>query len=196
MPPPRPRSVVTLAREQVAASGEALEPRLVYADVLTERGDPRGLFITAQCTGNHAAASALLEKYRFHFMHPLPPTAEVVFRDGFIDTWTTTASEFRSWGRRLLRNNPLRRLVLSNQRACDVKYVVESVGFEQVRVLELINPWLGALRWLASLESLPGLRTLGVLGSWQADEREALLDSKLRQGLETLEFTNVIPRVR
>ncbi|MFT3712695.1 MAG: TIGR02996 domain-containing protein [Archangium sp.] len=181
--------MVTLAREHVASSGAALEPRLVYADVLTERGDPRGLFITAQCTGNQEAANELLARYRSHFLHPLPATANVVFRDGFIDTWTASASEFRSWGRRLLRNNPLRRLVLSEQRPCDVQYVIESTGFEQVQVLELIGPWIGTLRWLATRESLVNVRTLGVLRSWLAEEREVLLASKLRASLQSIEFT-------
>lgn len=196
MSPPRTRSMVTVARAHVAASGDSLEARLVYADVLTERGDPRGLFITAQCTGNEDTARELLVRYRKHFLYPLAPTADVEFRNGFVDTWTTNADEFRSAGRKLLRCTPLRRLIIHGARACDVQYAISAVGFEHVRIFELINPWVGALSWLANREALPGLRTLGVIGTWMPEERQALLDSKLRASLETLEFTRNPPLPR
>lgn len=188
--------MVSVARAHVAASGASLESRLVYADVLTERGDPRGLFITAQCSGNEDAARSLLVRYRKHFLYPLSSSADVEFKNGFVDTWTTTPDEFRSAGRKLLRMTPLRRLIIHNARQCDVQYVISATGFEHVRILELINPIFGALSWLAMHEALPGLRTLGVIGTWIPEERQALLDSKLRTTLETLEFTRNPPLPR
>lgn len=192
----RTRTELALARQQVAACGESLAARLVFADLLTERGDPRGLFITAQCSGNEEAAAALLRRHRKHLLHPLPIWAEVKFKNGFIDTWTTGTSGLRASAKRLLRTTPLRQLSINGARTTDLQFLLHLRGFEHVRVLELINPWRGALDWLASLEKFSRLRTLSVVGNWSAAERQGLLESRLREKLETLEFTTGVPAPR
>ena len=63
-------------------------PRLVYADALMERGDPRGEVIALQC-GNrdHARADKLLARHRAKWLGPLAPaidaTRALAFERGF-----------------------------------------------------------------------------------------------------------------
>lgn len=184
----RLKSMLAAARERLTSCGDSLEARLVYADVLTERGDPRGLFIVAQCSGDEATANHLLAVHRAHLMRPLPQLADVQFKNGFVDTWTTTALGLRRWGRKVLRSTPLRKLTVTSARTEDLQHIVRAPGFEHLRVLELIRPWAGSLYWLSSLKPLPGLRALGIVGLCSSGERQALLDSTLRKTLETLEF--------
>jgi uncharacterized protein (TIGR02996 family) len=61
-------------------------PRLVYADVLQERGDPRGEFIALQCAGTTGKqVNELLKANLKKWLGPLAPVlgAQVEFRRGF-----------------------------------------------------------------------------------------------------------------
>ncbi|MEW5737931.1 MAG: TIGR02996 domain-containing protein [Myxococcota bacterium] len=61
-------------------------PRLVLADVLQERGDPRGEFIALQCAGtDEKKAKALLKAHGKKWLGPLAPVlgADFEFRRGF-----------------------------------------------------------------------------------------------------------------
>jgi uncharacterized protein (TIGR02996 family) len=157
--------------------------RAVFADFLLERGDPRGLFIAAQREGRTQDAQRLLAKYRGHFIHPLPPWADVDFVDGFVDAWRTTPDEFRRAGRRMLRFLPLRSLTISSARQVDLQYLLESEGLECVTTLVLQNLRAGALELLAA-NDLPHVRVLQVSG--------ALMESQLA----TLPDTDVARRLR
>lgn len=183
------KSLLAAARDRVTQCGDSLEARLVYADVLSERGDVRGLFIIAQCSGDEATAAELLKHHRAQLLRPLPQLVDVQFRNGFIESWTTTALGLRRWGRKMLRSTLLRKLSVTSARVEDLQLTIRAPGFEHVRELELIRPWAGSLYWLASVKPLPGLRTLRVVGLCSAGERQALLESTLRTGLDTLEFT-------
>jgi uncharacterized protein (TIGR02996 family) len=60
-------------------------PRLVYADLLAEEGDPRGEFIQVQCAGLEARASELLEEHGAKWLGPeVTSTLQVRFERGFV----------------------------------------------------------------------------------------------------------------
>ncbi len=69
------------------------EPRLVLADLLSTRGDPRGEFIALQIAAEvgvnreaHDRAEALLAEHEFAWLAPLPVrVASWTFRRGFLD---------------------------------------------------------------------------------------------------------------
>lgn len=172
-------------RAAIANAPDDLGVRQVFADLLTERGDPRGAFITAQCQGNETAASELLARYRIHFMHPLPPAAEVVFRNGFVEAWKTDAAGFRKSGRRILRQAPVRELAITWVSLGDVKYVLESPGIERLRSLELLNVRANVLSVLTK-EALPSLRRLAVTNV-TAEAAESFRSSQLFEQLERFE---------
>src|SRR4051794_3229291 len=83
-------------------------PRLVYADWLEERGDPRAEFIRAQCAlaglppadprrpGLEARAQELLREHHARWVEPVcsllgVPDAWVTFRRGFVERATVAA---------------------------------------------------------------------------------------------------------
>jgi uncharacterized protein (TIGR02996 family) len=75
----------------VYAEPERDEPRLVYADALMERGDPRGEFIALQIGRQHdrrarARAKELLAEHGHRWLGPLRPLlrADFVFERGFL----------------------------------------------------------------------------------------------------------------
>jgi uncharacterized protein (TIGR02996 family) len=90
--PPIARDTDLEAR--IAEDPDSLEPYLVYADWLQERGDPRGELITMQILMESADAKtlitlrdrerALLGKHLDYLRGPLPPTAPTYHRRGFV----------------------------------------------------------------------------------------------------------------
>lgn len=159
-------------RAAIADNPDDLGLRRVFADLLTERGDPRGLFIEAQCQGNEELARSLLERYRHHLLHPLPKDAQVVFRNGFVEAWTTTPWEFQKAGRRMFRQSPLRALCLVGAREVEVRYLLATPGVGRLCELELLDVRSAVLQ-LLSRASLPALRKLVVTGFvGEAEERE------------------------
>jgi uncharacterized protein (TIGR02996 family) len=153
-------------RAALLARPDDLGLRLVYADLLTERGDPRGLFIQAQVSGDHGVADQLLANYQAHFLYPLPLASEVHFENGLIHTWRTDPNGFRQSGRRLLRYQPLQCLCVSHLREVDLRYVLDSVGLELVEQLEFPEARGPVWRHLGE-RTLPRLRHVTVTGSWQ-----------------------------
>ncbi|MBA2540243.1 MAG: FHA domain-containing protein [Deltaproteobacteria bacterium] len=93
--PPAPPLADDVARliAAICKAPEDDEPRLVLADLLTARGDPRGEFISyqiaAETSVNTEAASradALLARHELDWLAPLPiPLASWTFRRGFLD---------------------------------------------------------------------------------------------------------------
>src|SRR5690242_9635328 len=81
-------------------------PRLVYADWLEERGDPRGEFIRVQCRlartapGDERTAlqqheRRLLERHQDEWLGPLRPLLSGwTFRRGFLDAMTVPAAVY------------------------------------------------------------------------------------------------------
>src|SRR5437762_2497871 len=99
-------------------------PRLVYADWLEERGDPRGAFIRAQVELERldpddprrpdlaCRAERLLAEHRRGWLAPIDRLrGEIygadVFRRGFVDTVTVSAHTFLHQGEALAAVTPL-----------------------------------------------------------------------------------------
>ena len=73
--------------EAIYAAPDDDAPRLVYADALLERGDPRGELIVRQCQGH--AATDLVEQYGEGWLGELAPVlAASTFERGFLATAT------------------------------------------------------------------------------------------------------------
>lgn len=115
-------------REAIRANPDDDAPRLVYADLLSERGDPRGEFIALQCAGQDA--SALLELHGAEWAKGL----EVEFVRGF-------ASRVR-----LISGWQLEALMTFAPEEFVTELVVEGVVNER---LLAASPWL---RWVRHLE--------------------------------------------
>lgn len=179
------RASLPALREAIRSNPHDAGLRAVFADLLLERNDPRGLFIQAQSQHREAEAAALLATYRQHFVHPLLPNARVTFVDGFIDSWATDATEFRARGRRFLRTFPLRALELDGARCVDLQYVLASEGFASVRELTLRGLGRGALALLARHE-LPRVQVLQVAGEMLPSELEALPDTFIARRLRSI----------
>lgn len=73
----------------------------------------------------------MLKRYRTHLLHPLPQWADVKFKNGFVDTWTTGTSGLRASAKRLLRATPLRQLIISLARATNMCTTTAAVCLPQ-----------------------------------------------------------------
>src|SRR4051794_29023068 len=95
--------------------------RLVFADWLEERGDPRGTFIRLQCQRAErtrhdpvwkdllAQEAALLKRHETEWSKPILRLVDgVEFQRGFIEHVTTTAAKFLKNAERLFRLAPIR----------------------------------------------------------------------------------------
>jgi len=95
-------------------------PRLIYADWLEERGDPRGEFIRLQCALNRLPArdpaaprlrerlQELLSRYETEWVGPLPALVRAwSFHRGFITEVTLTARQFLDHAGELFERLPL-----------------------------------------------------------------------------------------
>jgi uncharacterized protein (TIGR02996 family) len=93
LPPASPDPEVAGLIAAICEAPEDDEPRLVLADLLTARGDPRGEFISYQIAAGSsvntkaaARADELLARHEFDWLAPLPvPVASWEFRRGFLD---------------------------------------------------------------------------------------------------------------
>lgn len=78
----------------IYASPDDDAPRLVYADALLERGDPRGEFIVRQCRGD--AANDLIEEHGDGWLDELAPLlVHSTFERGFLTKATLHDVRFR-----------------------------------------------------------------------------------------------------
>lgn len=159
----------------IGADGEALlkdvlahpdddRPRLVYADYLQQRGDPRGELIAVQCAAAKLAegdpgaaplsarAEELLEKHQREWVQPFmgdshttvaggrkwtrtTPTAWE-FHRGFVRTATVSAGSFPKLSAGLFAREPVRRVHLTNR---GLEPVLKAPGLEKLRELDLTN---------------------------------------------------------
>jgi len=172
-------------RARILANPDDLGLRQVYGDLLSERGDPRGPFIQAQCMGREDVASALLEAHRYHLKRPLGPNANVVFRHGFIEEWSTDYLEFRQGGRALFKTSPMRSLRISGLKKNDLIYLFGTEGLENLVELELTELHRSPFEHLAS-RPLPRLKRLVASGRFRRAELERFLVTSLATQLESL----------
>jgi uncharacterized protein (TIGR02996 family) len=157
-------------------------PRLVYADWLDERGDPRGEFIRVQCelAGLPAAdprrehlesrQAELLAAHRDAWEAPLRAlgAAAIDFRRGLPETATISAGDFSRHAGELFALAPIRGLGvrgLGNEN--DVAALAESPHLANLATLYLWNNAIGddGARALAESPYLANLTTLQLVGN-------------------------------
>jgi uncharacterized protein (TIGR02996 family) len=130
-------------------------PRLIYADWLDERGDPRGQFIRVQCAlaqlpaddSRRAQLAAVeLQLREEHEARWAEGFKDLVsgyeFRRGFIEEISINAAAFVACGPELFRLAPIRRVRLVEAREC-FPQVVESSALKKVRELDVCGNDLG-----------------------------------------------------
>ena len=158
--------------EAIVADPDNDEPRLVYADWLDERGDPRGEFIRIQCqvaagelnddsvesrtTRRHMFK--LLEQNRGEWLAEFDklPITQPVFTRGFVSEVVITQGQFIKKGKATLEKLPLLELLwikgatsgFGSLAEAEHASLVRSVGFMQTRILDTIMS-----EWIAWLES-------------------------------------------
>jgi uncharacterized protein (TIGR02996 family) len=155
-------------------------PRLVYADWLEERGDPRGEFIRLQCTlasmpddderrwSLLARERQLLGQHGKGWAGPLRrQVRHYTFRRGFVEAITLPAADFLTRGEELLRLAPVRQVRLLDARPL-LADLAASPLLDRLAGLDLrYTAGLDAAQATPLLRSprLAGLRTLGLRGT-------------------------------
>jgi uncharacterized protein (TIGR02996 family) len=174
--------------------------RLIYADWLEERGDPRGEFIRVQCRlahlprwararpGLEARARELLAENLWTWNAPLhrllsrtPLRNQVrsrrglvhgwAYRRGFVEEVTVQARAFVDHGDALFRIGPLRHARLRDARPV-IGALAESVHLAKLTTLELYRNGIGpeGMRVLARSPHLGRLTGLNLRENWVGDE--------------------------
>lgn len=138
--------------------------RLIYADWLEERGDPRGEFIRLQCEPDRLGRPALavrerqlLEQHGRDWAGPLALVAEELeFRRGFVEKITVTPRTFLAHAAELLALAPLRHVHFYRRNDISIHEVMDLVQ----------SPFLGRLATV-QLSSDRGIRddAAGVLAA-------------------------------
>lgn len=156
----------------VAAAPDDDAPRLVYADWLGERGDPRGELVVVQCSlaradREDAPASVteplrereqvLLAQHRNVWIDPLQDIAvgTYLFRRGFVERLDVLAPSFD--GERLREAAPLLR-ALRTSHVTSVPTYARSLPVEELTLYELTD--VPIARWACGHEEVAGVRRL------------------------------------
>jgi uncharacterized protein (TIGR02996 family) len=129
-------------------------PRLVYADWLTERGDPRGFLIQLQCalargTGPREElekrARKLLDKHEARWVAPFQHLVEKwEWRRGFVEAAVAPGARIAPALEEIVRHTPLRRLTVVRIAAPDLARLLGSRALLRLRELDLSINRLGA----------------------------------------------------
>lgn len=150
-------------------------PRLVYADWLMERGDPRGEFIVAQCRADDESlepgertewtvrAEELLAKHGRDWREPFRRAGihRVEFRRGFVEDFTLNAEKSIDVIGDVLAECPVRKLKVRRLKK-DVEKLANCPNLRALRVLNLTGGDVSGRRaktlfespYLADLEEL------------------------------------------
>jgi uncharacterized protein (TIGR02996 family) len=169
-------------------------PRLIYADWLEERGDPRAEFIRVQCERAHlpdddprqpALAKREWELLKEHRDQWTPALGReigyVEFRRGFVEALHLSTAAFLRRGERLFRKIPLLRVVLTAARPERMPELAASPLLARLTGLQLYGPIEeeGAVELFAS-PHLTSLRELDLTSNRLGpDAVAALLGSSL-----------------
>lgn len=151
MPSTEERAFLRRILEHPTADG----PRLIYADWLDERGDPRGEFIRVQCAlaslppdDPHresllAQEHALSEAHRAAWTSNLPEWVQgCTFSRGFVEAVTVVTEGFLKEGSTVFELTPIRRVRL-NEAHDRIAEVAQSPLLSRIRELDLCNNYLG-----------------------------------------------------
>jgi uncharacterized protein (TIGR02996 family) len=130
----------------VLANPEDDAPRLVFADWLTERGDPRGTFISLQCelargTSRaeevEAEAAALLESHELHWLEGLSSEeVRVRFNRGFVDHVELRGAQSLAEAAPFFEREPVTSVTFAQRRVIDAELFANSQWVERLRTLE------------------------------------------------------------
>lgn len=119
-------------------------PRLVAADALQEKGDPRGYFIVAQCrlaerglprderTALKVEVQKLLAKHASEWAAPAKDLDEYQMRRGFIDEVSGSASDLAKTSAVLFSTEPITRLTITDPSAGEMATLAENGSFARV----------------------------------------------------------------
>ncbi len=122
-PPASSREALLAA---VQTSPESDDARLVYADALTESGDPRGEFIALQCARARLAPddperrtlehreTELLHAHRGLWLDGVPASVTCHFARGFVETLEVPDTQTLGALEALVQREPVTRVVLGN----------------------------------------------------------------------------------
>src|SRR5262249_45444097 len=130
--------------------------RLIFADWLEERGDPRGEFIRLQCALAGMAEEderrpalndrpgKLLRQHRPRRVGSLSSrVTDYVFRRGFVEEITVSAAAFLTHGRELFDHHPIRTVRVFFLSVVTITDFTRSPYLDRVAALHLSNEELG-----------------------------------------------------
>lgn len=179
-------------------------PRLIYADWLEDRGDPRGTFIRVQCMlatlpDDHPSRPELedeerdlLTSYKADWDAPFARAAKGwEYSRGFVEAITLSDVAFAEHGDRLFRDSPIRRLTMTS---LDQQKGAGSALFERVEHCDFGGCRTGAVPWLRTLLASPHnsrLRSLGLSAvALEWPQIQWLTEMPLLQQLEHLDLSH------
>jgi len=187
----------------IAAAPDDDAPRLVYADWLEERGDPRGTFVRVQCALARLPADhprrreleqvedSLFQSHGAAWAHGVAGRVSgFKFHRGFVDEITLRADAFLEHAPLLLRLGTIRTVHLLNA-AGHVGGLARSPYLARIRALDLCANHLcdDAARLLARSPAIRGLASLDLsFNSLSSVGVQALAAAKSWPRLETLDL--------
>jgi uncharacterized protein (TIGR02996 family) len=167
-----PREEEAFLKAVRAAPGDDT-PRLIYADYLTERGDPRGEFIRVQCElANmdendplYAELSRrermLLDAHRVEWSEPIRHlVAGYQFRRGFVEKVIVTSTDFLAHAETLFGHVPLQSLRLVQVTDELVQRLAATAHLSRLTALDLSRSRAARRAHSLSRLSVSGLRAL------------------------------------
>lgn len=193
--------------QAVLAAPDDEAPRLVLADWLTERGDPRGEFISIQCQRARgveddgallAQERALLEAHGASWI-PDPSLVRVQFARGFPESVEVLDAMALPQLESFLAREPVRALTFNSAQRLDAARFSALPWIDRLTSLSFRGPRpqspavlsRAQLPYLLDARGLRGLRRLELSGQWMEDEGFALLSERGASAFPELEALSV-----
>jgi len=146
-------------RQRILARPDDVAARLVYADLISETGDPRGEFIALQCGPDdalHAArAEELLAEHGARWVPHPDASVALTFSRGFVSELRCTNVEAMADVERICRDEPVEHLSLRGPRLYDLGALSAWPSLQRLRTLSLTLTNTAAL-----VDGLVTMRTL------------------------------------
>jgi uncharacterized protein (TIGR02996 family) len=182
------------------------EARLVYADFLSQSGDPRGELIAVQCalpTAHKAKRAALAKREkallkahgRKWTKHASQVAIECRFLRGFVGSITATANTFVNHGAKLWDTDPLEELVLSKPTATGLLALAAARHVARLQSFRLSSPFYAdraadvtAVRRFLASPHVGKLRHVALEIHAAAPSADTLFDDLALPSVEVLEL--------
>lgn len=161
---------------QILANPADDQARLVYADWLTEHGDPRGELITVQLALAAARSSAdkrklaarereLLEKHaRQWAKRAMQDAKEYELRRGFVALVKMTGAVWSSKGARLFEHDPIEELLISKPNAAGLKAIAAAAHTAKLRRIASSSPfWMQTAKDVQALNAFFASKHVGAV---------------------------------